>query len=741
LLPVLALLVPLCLVSAPAPQGEAPPESTAPPDGGTAAEPAAPLDAAGLTQLLLEKKDDADPELVRRLANLRSPEALEGLGRFYDTLASLYMRRIALRGFALFDGIPECQAEALQKLTDVATLSYETELRETAVDELAGCSNGRPFLAAIVVSTADEYVRERALRQHVANARPEDVDFYKRVFTNEEAKKKSDKKDKDKDKGVKEEALFPPPLKEIAFEGLASSRSSAELVEATESKLVEVRRRALIELAARRDPETEKTAERLFEARKERPDVRLLAAEILLSTRGPKFADKLFKEAKRGEVPLELSFGIADLLSGLDDPGLRSQVIKGLGGGQPPEKRFHLRMAARIPDPKVDKALLELSKDKDRMVVAETLRAMGARGNPTFVPRLEECLEDAREPVVLAAAMEALIRIQGSDSSWRQKLVTLASHSEEVVRNAALEALGKTRDPDVLPTLVAGLAHPLWTTRLAAARGIEELHRPEGVGALCERMAVEEGRVASDLSEILWRLTAQPFRLDGGQWLRWWQAEGANFRFPTAEELLSRRRERDLREAKRVSRSFRGVKVDSRFFGLRIASHQVAFVIDVSGSMEEHLPGQERSNQAPTRIDVARKEMVACMEALEAGTHFNILPFSSGVTPWKESSVECTEETFTEAKEFVEALGAFGGTNIYDGLRRAFDDPSVDTIFFLSDGEPTQGPVTDPGAIREEVRAWNQERGVVIHTISIGDRFPLLEWLATDSGGQYRTYP
>jgi hypothetical protein len=245
----------------------------------------------------------------------------------------------------------------------------------------------------------------------------------------------------------------------------------------------------------------------------------------------------------------------------------------------------------------------------------------------------------------------------------------------------------------------------------------------------------------TELADILWKLTAQPFRTDSKQWKRWWEKEGANFRFPTPEEFLKRQRERDLREEKQVSQSFRGVKVDSRFFGLRITSHHVAFVIDVSGSMEERLPGQEKAGGGPSRIEVARKELIACLEALEAGTRFNILPFSSGVLPWKEEAVECTEETFTEAKEFVEGLGALGGTNIHGGLRQAFDDPTVDTIFFLSDGEPSQGDVIDPGAIREEVQAWNKERGVVIHTISIGDRFPLLEWLAEDSKGTYRTYP
>jgi Mg-chelatase subunit ChlD len=179
------------------------------------------------------------------------------------------------------------------------------------------------------------------------------------------------------------------------------------------------------------------------------------------------------------------------------------------------------------------------------------------------------------------------------------------------------------------------------------------------------------------------------------------------------------------------------VKVESRFFGLRITSHNVAFVVDVSGSMEERLPGAETG----TRMQAARRELMACIEALEGGTRFNILPFANSVTPWMKSAVECTEETFAEAQEFLEGLGALGGTNIHAGLELAFEDPSVDTVFFLSDGEPSVGDIVDPAAIRETVGRWNEQRGVVIHTIAIGERFPLLEWLAADSGGTYRTFP
>jgi len=55
----------------------------------------------------------------------------------------------------------------------------------------------------------------------------------------------------------------------------------------------------------------------------------------------------------------------------------------------------------------------------------------------------------------------------------------------------------------------------------------------------------------------------------------------------------------------------------------------------------------------------------------------------------------------------------------------------------LSDGEPSVGKITDPWGIRNEVATWNRERGVVIHSISVGGKFRVLEWLAEDSGGEF----
>jgi hypothetical protein len=46
---------------------------------------------------------------------------------------------------------------------------------------------------------------------------------------------------------------------------------------------------------------------------------------------------------------------------------------------------------------------------------------------------------------------------------------------------------------------------------------------------------------------------------------------------------------------------------------------------------------------------------------------------------------------------------------------------AYDTIFFLTDGEPTVGKTVDMFEIRREVRRVNQYRGVQIHVIYVGE--------------------
>jgi Mg-chelatase subunit ChlD len=86
----------------------------------------------------------------------------------------------------------------------------------------------------------------------------------------------------------------------------------------------------------------------------------------------------------------------------------------------------------------------------------------------------------------------------------------------------------------------------------------------------------------------------------------------------------------------------------------------------------------------------------------------------------------------------AKALPLGGGTNIFDALEQAFADPGIDTIYLLTDGQPSAGRLRTTEDITEEVRRWNRTRQIVIHGISIGLDSELLKRLAAENGGSYK---
>ena len=91
-----------------------------------------------------------------------------------------------------------------------------------------------------------------------------------------------------------------------------------------------------------------------------------------------------------------------------------------------------------------------------------------------------------------------------------------------------------------------------------------------------------------------------------------------------------------------------------------------------------------------------------------------------------------------------------GQTNTYGALEAAFGNKSADTIYFLSDGNPTTGTTIDHGEILTAVRRWNQGRNVTIHTIGLlvgkyGNENQeklkkFLQDLASQNGGECRIF-
>ena len=67
---------------------------------------------------------------------------------------------------------------------------------------------------------------------------------------------------------------------------------------------------------------------------------------------------------------------------------------------------------------------------------------------------------------------------------------------------------------------------------------------------------------------------------------------------------------------------------------------------------------------------------------------------------------------------------------------------SADTIFFMTDGVPTDGRIVDPAQILAEITQRNRRLGVVIHCIGVSkeQNAGFLLNLARANGGRYASH-
>ncbi|MCB9918210.1 MAG: HEAT repeat domain-containing protein [Planctomycetes bacterium] len=679
---------------------------------------------------------DAKPEDLYKIAEIGTRDAMQGLVEFYDKAGSVYLKREVVFALAKFDGIQEAQQPALEKITNVATTATQPELRQAAVDALANSpSLGKHFLATIVQSEADDTVRKAALSAHVRNLSDEDLPFYKELWKPFEAKGRSKK-------GAKRGKDDPPDRPEledirvVAFEAVAEKVEEKDLIDIlekdTSQKMRNVALKALHRKGSKRVAEL---ATKMFE----RVDVpgmtRSEAAKILAELQGAKLANAFLKLAKKKAVtPEDLRRTMASLLGDMKDKSVDQKLVKLIGRGAPYEKVFALWATMHIDDPKLVEKIRKGLADKDAEVRRETALVLAERGDKDSLEELYKMLDKPKEPADVRFVIEAISKLEGRSAAWVKRLEAFVTDPDRDIRNAALEQLSKADAKGLLEYLKQGLIHKDWSTRYVAIDALRDSRNKEAVPLLIDALGRESGRLGIAVADALWSLTAQTFEQDAKAWRAWWDKEGKSFEVPTAAELEKAATERELKRLKETT-------VVAKFFGVEITSQRVIFILDVSGSMVEPVLGRYEGKREATRLEVAKRELLAAIESLAGNALFNIFVFSSGVERWaKEDIGGMTKKTREQAKVWIDRLGAGGGTNLYDAVKEAFDDPDVDTIYLLSDGEPTAGEVTDPAQIRDDVKRWNEHRKIVIHTVAVGGSLQILEHLALDSGGKYVTF-
>ncbi|MCU0723738.1 MAG: hypothetical protein MUC63_09020 [Planctomycetes bacterium] len=352
---------------------------------------------------------------------------------------------------------------------------------------------------------------------------------------------------------------------------------------------------------------------------------------------------------------------------------------------------------------------------------AESTRAIAAFSSPAAVEALCELAGNA-DPGTAAVALEGLSRSPADRASLlkiARAAVDRRGGEEPVIM--ALFILGREGDAESVERAVRLLKGPTWRLKVSAARALADLRHEDGAAPLVDCLAREEGRVAYEASEALFRLTGNDFGVDADLWKRWWADHREAF-FPPP--------------VLRPIRAHALTAAPAHYHSLPVASKRIAFLLDVSASMSASLtlthsvPG---AKAAGTRLEVCVGELSRVVDALAADVSFNLIVFESAVRRWNDGIVPALPANKVQARRFLQEQASTGTTDLLEALRQAFEDPDVDTLFILSDGDPD-----DPA---EEVLRWVRERNrtrlLAIHTIRVGGSSSFLRRLAVENGGRW----
>jgi HEAT repeat protein len=347
----------------------------------------------------------------------------------------------------------------------------------------------------------------------------------------------------------------------------------------------------------------------------------------------------------------------------------------------------------------------------------------------------------------------------------------------ENVAIAASDALGLVKDAAATDALLAMLKGGTWRTQVAAVDALGLIRSKAAVGPLIDYLERAEGKPREDAKVALQKITGRTFGMRHEDWRGWW--EGAENGFTVPPEVDPKTVEAKEKE---VSDGYGRTHKVTEYHRIKTYSKRLLFVLDVSSSMREVIrvkrgyDAVDKRFQASPKIDLARYELKSVLKTLDKDTWFNVVCFETEINPWKKEPVLATDSSVAEAMQWVERQKPrdgmssgkggksgpeldengwqLGRTNTYGALKFVYGRPTKpgrgvtgnpkpsgnsDTVFFLTDGVPTEGETTNIEEILADVRLWNKSARLTIHTIGMSETNglqTLLVGVAQATGGK-----
>lgn len=362
-----------------------------------------------------------------------------------------------------------------------------------------------------------------------------------------------------------------------------------------------------------------------------------------------------------------------------------------------------------------------------RYVAARTIAVMKSpKVFDTLVKKMNESNAEVRAALIAAIAV-----VEKPDKSL-PRLVRALKDTAPEVKISAVESLFGIDEEQAIKLLPELINDRDWPVRASVIHALSKIRKKESVHPLITRLPKETGRLRYDIVQALKNLTGQSLGYDAKNWETWYKANEENIEVK--------------KEPSRIAddpNQFATIAV-SRFFEIPIFGENIVFIIDFSGSMKT-----EDKEAGKRRIDIARAQLAEALKKFTPKMKFNIILMSTEATKIKKRRVTpgllpATDQNKQKGLDFVnEAWDKLedirrGRGDMYDALMEAFAEKEVDTVFIISDGNPTYGQFVVPENILQNLIRHNCFRKIMINTIVTGGNQTgerLMRNIAGQSGG------
>ncbi len=400
----------------------------------------------------------------------------------------------------------------------------------------------------------------------------------------------------------------------------------------------------------------------LMKSKKTPGDQRLYALRCLLRMADKKaFANILSTLSKAKDTTLWDIFGRELLVrpSGAIQEWAAGPALK---SRDPLMLSAYLRARARKPNADLTRPLTRLfakhAKAKgDAEIAFHALHAIAPLAPEQYGKMLQQAATHASWQIRLAAA-DLLPAVQPFDGKAEAATKALLQDDSPHVQRAAIQAVAHHRRTTLTELLISKLNDPAARTRHVAVRALETI-------------------------------SGQKLGHDAAAWAQWRGGESPG----TPAELEG-----------------------PRYHGIEIHADSVLFVVDASSSMT--WPWQQETH----RIDIALSELKRTLGQLSPKTKFNVMVFAETQQSWGKSSQSATPENTAAAAKWAETAMAepAGDTCLHEAILAALQsDPDCDTMFLLTDGNPTAGRYWTQDGVLATVRSATRFKRMAINTVGL----------------------